>query len=328
MKEIYKMLIDENVNLKINKKDRGGYEEINVIDDYINFVSKNFKINRKLKVVVDASGGSTALFLPQFLEKLGIDYIPLFFEVDGSFSKHNPNPTLEESQKFVKEKIKETEADFGVIFDGDGDRMVVIDSESEYLRGDIIGAVIADILLKERDLFIYDTISTRSIKEYFEKRGTKSLRGKIGHYYIKKLMEEKGAVFALESSSHYYYKLLFNAESSFYSLRLLLEVLDKNPESKISDLVKPFLKYYGSGLINLPIKSQEKWDDMLKKVKDFYKDGRQNFDDGILVEFASWWFNLRPSHTEPLIRLVIEAKTEELMEEKKKEILDLLNSFV
>ncbi len=327
IQDIYKIFVGGDFNSGADNKSKGGYEKADVAKDYIDFVTKDFKIKRKIKAVIDASGGAAALLLPGFLEKMGIDYIPLFFEADGSFSKHNPNPTLEEAQKFAKEKIKETGADFGVIFDGDADRMVVIDEKSEYFRGDVAGAIIGGTFLKKGDLFVYDTVSTRSIKEFFEKKGIKPLRGKIGHYFIKKLMEEKNAVFGLETSSHYYYKKLFTAESSLYSFRLLLEAMDKNPDLKISDMGEPFLKYFDSGTINIPVSSEEKWKEILEEVKKTYKDGRQDFEDGILVEFESWWFNVRPSHTEPLIRLSVEAKDKETMEKKRNEILNLLKKF-
>lgn len=327
LKEIYRPVSAESYRPEAGKSPKGNLQKIDISEDYINFVSKDFKINRKLKVVVDASGGAVGPFLPRFLGKLGVDYIPLFFEADGSFSKHSPNPTLEEAQRFAKEKIKETNADFGVIFDGDGDRMVVIDHELRYVKGDVVGAMIGESILKKGDMFVFDTISTRSIKKHFEEKGIKSLRGKIGHYYIKKIMKENNAVFGLESSSHYYYKSLFNAESSFYSFKLLLEALDKNPGSKISDLAEPFLKYKSSGVINIPIKSEKEGKEILKKTEGLYEGGKRSFEDGILVEFEDWWFNLRPSHTEPLIRLAVEAKNQETMEEKRDEILNFLEKI-
>lgn len=319
--ELQELLKTEKQKEKICRGDfRGVCKKVDLSEDYLNSVAEGFEAERKLKIVVDASGGATALFLPRLLKKLKIDFIPLFFETDGTFSKHNPNPTLEESQDFVKAKVEETGADFGVIFDGDGDRMVVVDEKSEAMRGDVVGGIIADAFLGSRGSLIYDVTSTSTIKEYFEKKDIKTTRTRVGHYFIKKIMEETGTDFALENSSHYYFKKMHYAESAFYALRWLLTAMNKSPDKKISELAAPFSKHFTSGVINIDFELKEKWPELLEKIKEKYKKYRQSFEDGVSVEGEDFWFNLRLSNTEPVVRLVVEADSSNLLEEKKKEI--------
>jgi len=322
LQEVLKTVISKKKVCKFENESKS--YKIDISEDYLNRVTKDFKIERKLKIVVDASGGSTALFLPKFFQKLNVFYSPLFFEVDPQFKKHNPNPSLPESQKFVKEKIKEIGADFGIIFDADGDRMVVVDEKLQVLRGDVCGGVIADSFLKPGDTLLYDVISSRAIKDYFEKNQIKTIRGKVGHYYIKKAMEEHKADFALEMSSHFYFKDMNYVESAFYALRYLLSALDEASDLAISDLAKPFLKYHDSGVINIEIDSKNKWFEILEKLKKKYKEGKQSFEDGILVEYGDFWFSVRPSNTEPVMRFIVEADTEEILEKRQKEILSLI----
>ncbi|MBU1091578.1 hypothetical protein KKA27_01830 [Patescibacteria group bacterium] len=290
-----------------NKK--GAEKSINVSGDYLDLITKNFKINRKIKINIDTRESVVGLFLPSFLEKMGI-------EVCAS-----------------------SDADFSVSFDADGDRLKVFDENKNEIRGDIVGGIIADAFLEKGDLIIQDVVSTRKLKKHFQEKGIRTEISRVGHFYIKKAMKEKNAVFGLEISSHYYFGQLNYVESALFALRMLLEALDKNSGLKISELADRFSGYFHSGEINLPLSSKGEWDKILEKVKEKYGDGNQNFEDGILVEYpnpvtngtspasggASWWFNLRPSNTEPLMRLVIEAETETLMEEKKEEILEFLD---
>ncbi|MDO8590496.1 MAG: phosphomannomutase/phosphoglucomutase [bacterium] len=306
------------------KSKRGKYKETDISVSYLDFLTRGLILKRKLKIVVDASGGVAGLFLNNFLKKMKIDYIPLFFESDPFFEKHNPNPLLLESQFFVKEKIKETGADFGVIFDGDADRIVFVDEKSDCIRGDAAGGIVADSFLKKGDTFVRDTVSTMSLGEYFEKKGVKNIISNVGRFYMRKAMEKNKAVFGSEMSGHYYFKKLHYSESAFLMLRLVLEELDKKPNLQISDLVKPFLKYFHSDEIFFPLAHDDAWPDILEKIKKQYQTGRQSFDDGIKVEYDDWWFVLRPSNTEPVVRLCVEATNQNLFEEKKKEIFKLL----
>ncbi len=323
IQELYKACVNP-AGLKVFGNEKGRHEKKDFSSGYLNLVANGFNARRKLKIVVDASCGTTALFLPRFLDKLGVNYIPLFFEPDGSFCNHNPNPLAESAQKFVKKKISEEKADFGIVFDGDGDRAVFMDENSNAFGGDVLGGIIAAGLLKDGDKMAYPLTSTRALRDYFGKKGVKMSMTKVGRFFIHKEMRENDIDFCSEMSGHFFFKRFHYTDSAFYALRLMIEALDKNLESKLSDLARPFLKYFNSGEINLCLSSSDDWQKILAILKERYKDGRQNFEDGILVEYENWWFNLRPSNTEPVVRLVVEAKDKEIFEKKKKEILLLL----
>lgn len=329
IQELYKMCIKED-DFKIFGNEKGKSEKRDISFGYRDFVSMDFNVNRRLKIVVDASCGTTALFLKDFLGRLKIDYIPLFFEPDGSFCNHDPNPLSEDAQVFVKKKIRKEKADFGIIFDGDGDRAVFVDENSNVLNGDVSGGIIADSFLKSGNKLGYVITSTRMLREHFEKKGIKTNMIKVGRYFINKGMRENDIDFSSEFSGHFYFKSFHYTESAFYALRLMLEVLDKNSGMKLSGLAKPFLKYFHSGEVNFFLPSRADWVQCLQKLKKYFDDGRQYFDDGILAEYnnsdgsINWWFNVRLSNTEPIARMVVEARTKELMLKKQKEILLLL----
>jgi len=273
---------------------KGIEKKVNISEDYLNLISKDFKIKRKVKINIDTNESVVGLFMRSFLKKTGI------------------------------EVCISSDADFGVSFDADGDRIVVTDENSNLIRGDIVGGIIADAFLKKGDLIIQDAISTRKLKKYFLEKGIETEISRVGHFYIKKAMKKKDAVFGFEISNHYYFKELNYVESALFALRILLESLDKNPNLKMSELAGRFSGYFHSGEINLPLYSKKEWNKILEKIKERYNDGKQNFEDGILVEYPDYWFNLRSSNTEPVMRMVVEAKTEELMKTKKEEILEFL----
>lgn len=279
----------------------GRVEKVDISESYLKKISENFELERRVKVKISAEGSSVNLFLPKFLEKLG----------------------LEQSEE---------DLDLSISFDTDGDRLLVFDEKGEKMRGDVVGGIIADSFLKEGDKIVVDIVSTRALREYFEEKNIGVLRSRVGHYFIKETMRKEGAPFASEISGHYYFKHLNYAESALFGLIQILKALNKNPYLKISDMAKPFLKYFRSEVIRIPIKLQGQWDNALGVIKEKYSGNKQSFEDGILVECdnppvgeTSWWFNLRPSNTEPIIKLVVEAATEKTMEKKRDEILALIS---
>ncbi|MDD5032728.1 MAG: phosphomannomutase/phosphoglucomutase [Candidatus Pacebacteria bacterium] len=309
--------------------EEGKRSEIKMSEKYMERLVSGFSAKRDLKVVVDASGGTAGLFLPDFVRKFGIRAEPIFFETDPDFKKHDPNPLKEESQAFAREKILETKADFGVIFDADGDRIIVLDENGENIRADAIGGIIAEQILKKGNLALFGITSSKAVEEYFMDSGIKIERCKVGHFYVEKEMREKNADFSSENSGHYYFKSFNFSDSAFLAFRFILEALDKNPGKKISELARPFLKYNYSGEINVPLKKDKNWEELKKELEEKYGEGRRNFIDGITVEYGDidkggWWFNLRPSKTEPILRLMIETNSEEILEEKRAEILKYL----
>ncbi|MCX6731413.1 MAG: hypothetical protein NTX55_00250 [Candidatus Parcubacteria bacterium] len=196
-------------------------------------------------------------------------------------------------------------------FDYDGDRLII-----KNFRGDIIGGILADIIAKKGEIIVYDLRCSRVIPEYFRNKGIKTIPCRVGHYHIQKLMREKKAVFGMEISGHYYFKDFHYCESPLYALKIL------NQQTKtLTELAKPFTKYFHSGIINIKLPRLKTYDSRLIEK---YRNGSRHHLDGLTIEFSNWWFNLRPSHTEPILTLVIEAKTPQLLEQKKKEILSQL----
>jgi len=200
---------------------------------------------------------------------------------------------------------------FNASFDYDGDRLII-----KNMRGDIIGGILADIIAKKHDVIIYDLRCSHSIPEYFRNKGIKTIPSRVGHYNVKKLMREKKAVFGMEITGHYYFKDFHYCESPLYGLKILNE-----QKKSLTELAKPFIKYFHSGIINIKFSNSNF---QFSNLKEKYRNGAQNHLDGLTIEFSNWWFNIRPSHTEPIFTLVIEAKTSQLLEQKKKELLSQL----
>ncbi len=202
-------------------------------------------------------------------------------------------------------------------FDYDGDRLII-----KNFRGDIIGGILADIIAKKGDVIVYDLRCSHAIPEYFRNKGIKVIPSRVGHYNIKKLMRERKAVFGMEITGHYYFKEFHYCESPLYGLKKLNEYMNKTGKS-LAEPAKPFNKYFHSGIIDFSARGGQ---NLIERLKEKYRNGVQNHLDGLTIEFSNWWFNIRPSHTEPILTLVIEAKTPQLLEQKKKEIIDLIKA--
>lgn len=204
-------------------------------------------------------------------------------------------------------------------YDYDADRLIIKDKKGNQIRGDIIGGIVGSATAKKGDTIIYDLRCSRAIPEYFRNKGVKTIPCRVGHFNIKKLMRETDAVFGMEITGHYYFKKFNYAESPDFALRKLLEQIDKTGLS-LNELVDQFSKYYHSGVINL--KRPKDFEKIIKELKNKYPTGSQNEADGITIEFSNWWFNIRESKTEQVVRLTIEANTEKLLKEKEKELRD------
>jgi phosphomannomutase len=210
---------------------------------------------------------------------------------------------------------------FNASFDYDGDRLLI-----KNFRGDIIGGILADIIAKKGDVIVYDLRCSHAIPEYFRNKGIVVIPSRVGHYNVKKLMRERKAVFGMEMTGHYYFKEFHYCESPLYGLKKLNEHMNKTGKS-LAELAKPFTKYFHSGIIDIKIsKIKSKISNLIERLKEKYRNGAQNHLDGLTIEFSNWWFNIRPSHTEPIFTLAVEAKTKELLETKKKELKQFLLS--
>jgi phosphomannomutase len=281
---------------------------------------------RPLRVVIDAANGMAGAMLPPVLERLPLDPVTCFFEPDGSFPNHEPNPLLPENREFIVAKTLEEGADFGVAFDGDADRCFFVDDSGEFVPGDFATALFAEsVLAKEPGgNVIYDVRASWGVPETVERAGGTPLVNRVGHAFIKHRMRKEDAVFAGEVSGHYYFRDFFQADTGVVPFLLMLELVSRTGQP-LSEILRPYReRYFITGEINstvadVPVKLQE-----LKER--FGQEGRVSHLDGVSVEADDWHFNVRPSNTEPLLRLNLEARSRELMEAKRDEVLGVIRS--
>ncbi len=298
------------------------------VDQVLSFV--DVEAIRPLRVVVDAAKGMAGVMLPYVLERLPqLDVVRCYFEPDGSFPNHEPNPLLPENREFIVTRTREEGADLGVAYDGDADRCFFVDDTGEFVPGDFVTALLAEAMLeKERQpgaKVIYDVRASRAVPETIERAGGVALVNRVGHAFIKHRMRKEDAVFAGEVSAHYYFRDFSQADSGVVPFLLVLELLSRR-ERKLSELLGPYRdRFFLTGEINTPVADVAL---KLQELKERYAalGGRISHLDGISVDFDNWHFNVRPSNTEPLLRLNLEALSETVMEEKRDEVLDLIRS--
>jgi phosphomannomutase len=297
---------------------------VSTLDGYIEAVLSTSGVTDfgGLKIVVDAGNGMGGMILPKLFEGKNCTVYPLYWEIDGRFPNHEANPLKEETLTALKQKVIEVGANLGVAYDGDGDRVGFVDEKGETVPGDMITALIAKEMLKEKPgaLIMYDLRSSWAVKEEIEKAGGKAIMCRVGHGLIKRQMRENGAYFAGELSSHYYFQNFYITDNGDLAMLKIIQLLVDEKEP-LSEMVRPIMRYFHSPEINSTIKDVNA---KLAELKERYKDGHQIELDGLTVEYDDWWFNVRPSQTEPLLRLNAEAKTEAKMEEKVKELLDII----
>lgn len=312
--------------LKEQKKEqkKGKIKKKNILKDYIKFNLKGINIEKikNLKIVIDTGNAVSGILIQELKKYLPCKIYHLFARLDGSFPNHLPNPLEEKNIKDLKKIVREKKADLGIAFDGDGDRIVFVNERGCQISPDFITCLISEIILRERPgaKILYNICSSNIIKEMVRKRGGVPIAAKIGHTFVKEKMIKEMAFFAGEYSGHYFHKEHNFCEAPLF---VLFKILEKMSETKktISQLVAPFKKYFYSGIINLEVKNKPKSLDLLKSR---YKKGRISQLDGLRVDFRDWWFNSRPSNTEDLLRVAVEAKTKSLMKEKLKEIIKII----
>ena len=278
-----------------------------------------------LRVVIDAANGMAGAMLPPVLKRLPIDAVTCFFEPDGSFPNHEPNPLLPENREFIVAKTLEEQADLGVAYDGDADRCFFVDDTGEFVPGDFVTALLAEsILAKESGgSVIYDVRASRAVPQAIERAGGTALINRVGHAYIKHRMRKEGAVFGGEVSAHYYFRDFSQADSGVVPFLLLLELISRSGR-KLSELLAPYReRFFLTGEINTPVTDVAL---KLQELKERYASATITELDGVSVDFEDWHFNVRPSNTEPLLRLNLEAFSQEQMERKRDEVLELIRS--
>ncbi len=284
---------------------------------FADFKDKHFTI------AIDTANSMGVFELPiyeQFADNLSV--VNLYNDLTHPFECHEANPLKTETLDELRAKVTEVNADLGIAYDGDADRVGFVDETGELMGMDVIPALIAKPILEQKPgaTILYDLRSSRSIKEVIEENGGVAKECRVGHAYIKRQMVEEGAVFGGELSGHYYFEENSNAEASTLAALMILNLMAKTGKTA-SELMSEVRRYSHSGEINSEVHDK---DAVLATLKAKYADGKQHELDGLKVEYPDWWFNVRPSNTEPLLRLNLEANTPELMEEKKAELLALI----
>jgi phosphomannomutase len=281
---------------------------------------------RPLRVVIDAANGMAGTILPRVLERLPIEAVPCYFEPDGAFPNHEPNPLLPENREFIVGKTLAEGADLGVAFDGDADRCFFVDDSGEFVPGDFATALLAESVLEKEPgaKIIYDVRASRAVPETIERAGGVPLINRVGHAYIKHRMRKEDAAFGGEVSGHYYFRDFSQADSGVVPFLLMLEVISKKGR-KLSEILEPYrATYFLTGELNTPVPDVAL---KLQELKERYaSEAEISHLDGISVDAEDWHFNVRPSNTEPLLRLNLEARSQELMEQKRDEVLALIQS--
>jgi phosphomannomutase len=279
-----------------------------------------------LRVVIDAANGMAGVMLPPVLERLPVDAARFYFEPDGSFPNHEPNPLLPENREFIVRRTLDERADVGVAFDGDADRCFFVDDTGEFVPGDFVTALLAEsILAKEPGAkIIYDVRASWAVPETIERAGGIPLVNRVGHAFIKHRMREEDAAFGGEVSGHYYFREFSRADSGVVPFLLMLELASRKG-GKLSEILRPYReRYFITGELNTPVADvAAKLDELQQR---FGREGRVHHLDGVSVEADDWHFNVRPSNTEPLLRLNLEARSEELMQRKRDEVLGVIRS--
>jgi phosphomannomutase len=307
-------------------KRKGEIRKKDILEEWINHVLLFIDINKikPFKIVVDTGNGMGGLVMPLIEKKLPGEFINLFLELDSRFPNHFPNPLIEENLSDIRKKIRETKADFGIAFDADGDRVFFLDEKGRIVNATILTAMIASIILKKNpgETILYNAVCGRIVPETIQKFKGKGIRVRVGHSLIKEYMREYNAIFAGEHSGHFYFRDNFYADSGLITFVKTLEFISESKKS-LSQIVDNFSKYFQSGEINFVVKDKQ---EIMKKIEEKYQDKASSIDwlDGISVWFPAWWFNVRPSNTEPLLRLNVEADNQKLLKEKTEEIKRLI----
>lgn len=300
----------------------------NMLDEYVTHLLSLVDVSdiRRLKIVIDAGNGMAGYTAKPVFERLNVEVIELYFELDGTFPNHDANPIDPKNLKDLQKAVRKHKADIGLAFDGDADRCFLVDEKGEIVNPSTLTGLIAASELSKypRASVIYNLISSRSVAEIVNESGGTAIRSRVGHSYIKKLMADTGAVFGGEHSGHFYFRDFWYADSGMLAALHAVAALGNQP-NPLSKILKSYHRYFSSGEINSTVSNPVS---VLDHVEELYgkKEGvTLDHLDGLTVSTEGWWFNLRPSNTEPLLRLNIEAKTQARLDRLKDEILALIH---
>jgi phosphomannomutase len=284
---------------------------------------------KPLRVVVDGGNGMAGPMVGPLLHRLGLELIEAYWKPDGNFPDHEPNPMLPENREFIMREVVQKQADLGIAWDGDADRCFFIDERGAFVDGDFMTALLADSMLRKSDpthpaTILYDVRASRAVADTVERDGGRALMNRVGHAFFKTRMREEDAVFGGEVSGHYYFRDFYCADSGTIPALLILELLGIR-QAQMSELLEPYRsRYFVSGEVNSQVADPEA---KLEELAERYADARQHRLDGISVDYDDWHFNVRPSNTEPLLRLCLESlRSQEDMERRRDEVLAVIRS--
>jgi phosphomannomutase len=321
--------INENTGLKeikdiilkdeLQTKQSGTEEKKCFLKEYVSFnlFQEDFS---NFKIVVDTANSVAGIVISDMLKNINV--IHLFKELDGKFPNHEPNPSKQENLEYLKQKLIEEKANIGIAFDGDGDRILFLDELGETVSSDLILALMVSLILKQKPnaKILYDIRSSNIVKETITNLGGIAVLSRVGHSPIKEKMIKEDIYFGGEYTGHFFCKDHYFGECPFFVLFNVLKAM-KQENKTLSQLINPYKKYFHSGEINFEVENKE---EKIKQFKEKYKEGIMTEIDGLRIDFPDWWFLVRASNTEPLLRIIVEAKTRELMTEKVSDLTKLL----
>lgn len=316
-------------DLDVKKDIKGVLTKRNIMAAWIKHLSGFVDLSKmkNFSVVSDTGNGMAGYFMPELEKKLPWKVTRLFYRLDGTFPNHVPSPIEEKNRAVCTSKLNDIKADFGMVFDGDGDRVFMIDEKGRTLSGTIMTAIIAENILQKdnKSTILYNAIVGRIVPEVINKYGGKPIRVRVGHTLIKEAMRKHDGAFCGEHSGHYYFKKNFYADSAIIAALLVAELMSTK-NMKLSEMYDEYDKYKSSDEINFEVQDK---DEIMNKLEKEYKSSAQSIDrlDGVSIWFPNYWFNVRPSNTEPLLRLNIEANTTELLEKQIKNLITQIESM-
>ena len=307
---------------------RGSLTSRNILPQYVEKVMSFIdpSIIKPFKAVLDAGSGMAGLVGPMLFDRLPCRTTRLCFEIDGTFPNHESNPLIEENRQDITAEVIRQGADIGIAWDGDADRCFFIDGSGEFISGDFVTALLAEAFLLKHpgSTVIYDLRASHAVKDTVAKYGGRALMNRVGHAFIKQRMRQEDGIFAGEVTGHYYFRDFYYADNGFIPALLILELMSKKNQS-LHELLRPYReRYFISGEINTKLGSIAEVPKKLAAIESRYQDASVSRMDGVSVDYPDWHFNVRGSNTEPLIRLNLEAKTPELMAEKRDEVLEVI----
>ena len=329
LNKIEKLVKTKGIVIAENK---GKIIPFDVKDNYITFLRRYLNNYSNLKIAIDSSNGMAALLIKDIL---GDKPIYINNKLDGTFPNHDPNPLIEKNSKALKQLVKKEKCDIGIIFDGDADRVMFIDEKGIFIRPDLMIAVLSEHFLKngkmEKLKVLHDIRTSKSVSEYIKVKGGEPYMWKVGRAFAAQKLKEIDGLFGGELAGHYYFRDFFFSDSGILMTLIILQILNdlKKDNKNISDLIAKIDKYHNSGELNFKIEYKSEAMEMIKNTLSGEETPTTIYDfDGYRIEFKDWWFNIRPSNTEPYLRLLIEANTKSILKSKTEKIKNLLKPYI